>query len=662
MAQELRFRQVHLDFHTSEHIMGIGAAFDPDAFAETLVRARVNSITCFARCHHGWMYYLSEAFPDRRHPHLRRDLLREQIEACHKRGIRVPIYTTVQWDHQTAELHPEWLCVGADGRISGTPPYEPGFYRTLCLNTAYVGFLRAHVDELLATLPVDGLFFDIVQPQDCSCAMCRADMRAAGIDPSDGPARRLFGLRVMNRFKQEMTRFVRERNADCTVFYNAGHVGPRHRPVANAYTHFELESLPSGGWGYLHFPMTSRYARTLGLECLGMTGKLHTSWGDFQSFKNQAALEYECFLMLALNAKCSVGDQLPPDGRICPHTYDLIGGVYREVERREPWCAGARPVTEIAVMNPEAFHGGQAFAQPEAGQGVTRILQEGRHQFDLVDAETDLSAYRVLVLPDEIPVDSGLAMRIDDLVEAGGSVLASYHSGLTPDRARFALDGFGLEAVGEAPYSPDFIVPGDALQTGLRPTEYVMYLQGMEVRADDEAEALAQVAVPYFNRTHAHFCSHRHTPSSGRVQYPGAVRKGRMVYLAHPVFTTYQRFAPLWCKRLVLNALELLLPDPLVRVEGPSALIATLNAQDDADRWVLHLLYYVPERRGTGFDTIEDVTPLDDVAVTLRVDRPVRGVRLAPQAEALPYKTDQGRLTFRVPRVLGHQMAEVQFG
>ncbi len=242
-------------------------------------------------------------------------------------------------------------------------------------------------------------------------------------------------------------------------------------------------------------------------------------------------------------------------------------------------------------------------------------------------------------------------------------MLASYHSGLTPDRARFALDGFGLAAAGEAPYSPDFIVPGDALQTGLRPTEYVMYLQGMEVRAaDGAAETLAQVAVPYFNRTHAHFCSHRHTPSSGRVQYPGAVRKGRMVYFAHPVFTTYQRFAPLWCKRLVLNALELLLPDPLVRVEGPSALIATLNAQDDADRWVLHLLYYVPERRGTGFDTIEDVTPLDDVAVTLRVDRPVRGVRLAPQAEALPYKADQGRVTFRVPRVLGHQMAEIQFG
>lgn len=93
---ELRFRQIHLDFHTSEKIAGIGEAFDPEEFAATLERARVNSITCFARCHHGWMYYDTVAHPERRHPHLTRNLLAEQIAACHAHNIRVPIYTTIQ--------------------------------------------------------------------------------------------------------------------------------------------------------------------------------------------------------------------------------------------------------------------------------------------------------------------------------------------------------------------------------------------------------------------------------------------------------------------------------------------------------------------------------------------------------------------------------------
>ena len=53
---KIRYRQVHLDFHTSEYIPDIAADFDKDEFAKTLEEAHVDSITCFARCHHGWLY------------------------------------------------------------------------------------------------------------------------------------------------------------------------------------------------------------------------------------------------------------------------------------------------------------------------------------------------------------------------------------------------------------------------------------------------------------------------------------------------------------------------------------------------------------------------------------------------------------------------------
>ncbi|MCB0132745.1 MAG: beta-galactosidase, partial [Caldilineaceae bacterium] len=142
----LPYRQIHLDFHTSEAITGIGAQFDPDEFAATLAQAHVNSISCFARCHHGWLYYQSPNFPERIHPHLERpNLLIEQIEACHKVGIRVPIYVTVQWDYYTSTRHPEWVCAGADGTILGTPPFEAGFYRFMNVNSPYVDFLKDHV-------------------------------------------------------------------------------------------------------------------------------------------------------------------------------------------------------------------------------------------------------------------------------------------------------------------------------------------------------------------------------------------------------------------------------------------------------------------------------------------------------------------------------------
>lgn len=657
---ELRYRQIHLDFHTSEAIAGIGDRFDPDAFADTLARAHVNSITCFARCHHGWMYYNTRLFPERRHPHLRRHLLEEQIAACHARDIRVPIYITVQWDHYTANHHPEWLVVDERGCQTGTPPYEAGFYRRLCLNSPYVAWLRQHVQEVLETVPTDGIFFDIVQPQDCSCIHCRAAMLAAGLDPADPVARRAFGLQVVNRFKAEMTAFVRQFNRDCTIFYNAGHIGPRHRAVADAYTHWELESLPSGGWGYMHFPVAMRYARTLGLDCLGMTGKFHTSWGDFHSYKNPAALQFECFQMLALGAKCSVGDQLHPGGALDAATYDLIGGVYREVARKEPWCRGATPLTDIGVLTPEEFSATGERLSPTI-MGATRLLQEGAHQFDILDSASDLRRYRVIILPDAIPVSPALADALRAYLADGGALIATRRSGLNPEAGDFARDVLGVVPVGDAPYSPDFVLPQGEIGRGLPETEHVMYLQGVQVQATPDATVLASAAVPYFNRTWQHFCSHRHTPSAGEVGYPAVVQKGRAIYLMHPIFAQYARNAPRWCKQLVLNALDILLPQPLLRLNAPSTTLATVNAQPADNRYVLHLLHYIPERRGQDFDVIEDVIPIYNVGVSLRAERPVRAVRTVPEEEPLPFQQFAGRVAFAVPRVTGHQMVEVQF-
>lgn len=675
----LRYRQIHLDFHTSEAIPGVGADFDPDAFADTMAQAHVDSVTVFARCHHGWVYYDTRRFPERRHPHLTRNLLGEQIAALHARGIRAPVYITVQWDHYTAERHPEWRVLGPDGRLEGTPPYEHGFYRRLCLNTPYVAWLQEFTREVLETFPVDGIFFDIVDASDCSCWYCRQGMLERGLDPADPAARRAYALEVLHRFQRQMSSFVHQLNPDCTIFYNSGHVGPRHRAMLDAFTHLELESLPSGGWGYLHFPIAMRYARTLGVDCLGMTGKFHTTWGDFHSFKNRAALEFECFHMLALNARCSVGDQLPPRGRLCPHTYELIGAVYAQVEAKEPWCREARAVTEIGVLTPEEFD--PALARHEADfsaiMGATRMLQEGHHQFDILDSASDFSRYRVLVLPDRVPVSPALAGKLTAYLEAGGSLIVSFASGMDQGQTRFTLDALGVKLAGEGPRDAsgalvrgkayphnayaEYILPRPALSAGLPPTEHVMYLRGMEVATAEDAEVLADVVHSYFDRSYRHFCSHNQTPSSSQVAGPAVVQRGRAIYFSQPIFTQYQRCAPRWCRQLFLNALDRLLPEPLVRVGGPSGLLALLNEQPAASRWVLHLLYYVPERRGEAFDVIEDVVPLFDIEVALRVPAAVRQVALVPQGEPLPTVAEAGRVRFMVPRLVGHQMVEIAF-
>ena len=669
----LRYRQIHLDFHTSEQIVGIGSEFDADAWAQMLADAHVNSITCFARCHHGMIYYDTALNPERRHPHLTRNLLAEQIEAAHKRDIRVPIYTTIQWDYYTAQHHPEWVQVTPDGAIVGQKPYEAGFYARLCLNTPYVEFLKAHVTEMFETLPaVDGFFFDIVGDQDCSCPACRREMLARGFDPSNGEERRKFGRQVVNRFKREMSAHVRAYSASATIFYNAGHIGPRHWEVSEEYSHWELESLPSGGWGYMHFPLAQRYVRTLGNDCLGMTGKFHTSWGDFHSYKNEAALQFECFQMLALNAKCSIGDQLHPTGRNDQATYDLVGAVYAEVEKKEPWCVGARALADIALLTPEEWTGQRL--TPET-MGAIRMLQEGGHQFDIVDSRGEFSAYRVLILPDIAPFDARLAAKVEAFIAGGGRVIASFEVGLKPDKSDFALAAWGVEKTGDGPTDEsgapvrgrnfpkgdyvDYLLAEGALARGLRETEYVMYMRSLPIRAGEDAEVLASVLPAYFDRTWRHFCSHRQTPSTGEMAGPAVTRAGDVIYFAHPIFRQYNQNAPRWCKLMLLNALDLLLPDPLLRHQGPTTLLAAINAQEEQSRWIVHLLHYIPERRGLDFDVIEDVIPLHDLAVSLRVDGEVTAIRTAPEGEELKFVKVGGRVNFLLPRLNGHQMVAV---
>jgi hypothetical protein len=118
--------------------------------------------------------------------------------------------------------------------------------------------------------------------------------------------------------------------------------------------------------------------------------------------------------------------------------------------------------------------------------------------------------------------------------------------------------------------------------------------------------------------------------------------------------------APRWCKQLFLNALELLLPEPLVRVDGPTTMIATVNEQPDEKRWIVHLLNYVPERRGKDFDIIEDVFPLYHVNVTVRAPS-IKRIRLVPQQKSLEFARSAGRVEFFVPEIVGHQMVELSY-
>lgn len=68
----------------------------------------------------------------------------------------------------------------------------------------------------------------------------------------------------------------------------------------------------------------------------------------------------------------------------------------------------------------------------------------------------------------------------------------------------------------------------------------------------------------------------------------------------------------------------MLLPEPVLRHNGPSSVITTVSEQVTFNRQVVRLLHYIPERRGQAFDVIEDVIPLNNLIISGRIKKPLK--------------------------------------
>ena len=427
----LGWRQIHLDFHTAPQIPDVGRDFDPDRFAAAVAAAHVDSVTCFAKCHHGHLYFDTDH--PARHPALPRrlDLLGAQIRALHRRGIRAPIYVSVQCDEFAANAHPEWIVRNPDNTNQGPPPLGRGGWQILDMSSPYLDYLAAQVAEVLERYaPADGLFFDMCWNQPSVSRWAKAGMAERGLNPEEAPDRERYAREVADAYMRRLAALCRRRNPRGGIYFNSRPLASLPRDRAHM-THVEIEALPTGGWGYLYFPSNVRYVRTFGVPYLGMTARFHKSWADFGGLKPEAALTYEVCQMLAHGARCSIGDQMHPRGTLDRTAWAAIGRVYGYAGRCRPWCEGAVSAADTALVLPAA--GGYSQAAGGVSEGANRMLMQLKQQYDAIDADRDFNPYRLLILPDDVACSAETARRLDAFVAGGGAVLATGRTGLDAD-------------------------------------------------------------------------------------------------------------------------------------------------------------------------------------------------------------------------------------
>ncbi len=654
-------RQIHLDFHTSPLIPDLLSEWDVERFADTMKEAHVNSVTVFAKGHHGLSYYPTKI--GQPHPGLGGvDLLGEMIEALRQRDIHAPVYYTVGWEERLAFAHPEWRQVkfgGAHAR-AGSPRggVAPDKWRFMSfLHPEYQTYMMEEVKELCAAYPLEGVFFDICfyHPEAGFSDAVRKVRLEHGLEAHTLENQARFGELAKELFAARMTPLVRAKHPQARCFYNSAHRFSVESTSGlrgmNAYQeHWEIESLPSGFWGYYHFPRFARYVSTFDMPWLGMTGRFQRMWGDFGGVKPQAALEFECFRSQAHGGANSVGDQLPPRGRLDGAAYRLIGSVYEQVEAAEPFYEASHPLFDVGVLL--ASH---PSLPPEPSslseEGAVLMLEEAHYHPAVLDDASDLSPYQAVLLPDTTVVTPELYDKLKTYYENGGNLLLSFQSGYD-EKGEWALDFLPLTVHGPLDMHPTYWRCTPEFWPEEEGSDRVFYEAGLNV-SSDEAETIVERVLPYFQRTDEHFMSHFQAPPVRDAEpYPAAVMGERFAYFADPVFRAYRHYGSTFYRDVVERASARLIGPPRVGAGLPRTILSLPRRR--GDDLIVTLLHYVPLRKALEGDVLEE--PMSFAGERLRLEGPADTLTLRQfGGDALQGGLEDG---FELPPVKGRLLLE----
>ena len=651
-------RQVHLDFHTSEYIEGIGEKFNKKEFQEALKIGHVNSINVFAKDWHGWSYYKTNLSAV--HPYLKFDLLKQQIEACHEINVKAPIYFAIGHAESEGLRHPEWYLIDKNGKVKARktlpagPPQTPrpsGTWTYLAPVNAYLDLIKKQTEELCQNYKVDGFWYDGVYTFPVAYnPEILAEMKQAGLDSNNDEAVFKYGLQKWQQLMKDCSSIIKKHHPAASIYFN-GTTFPHSAEKNLLYKNYqfntqqELEDLPTTSWGwYDKFPLRSKLFHLTNKPIVAMSGKFHIGWGEFGGFKSAQAMKFEGAAMIAFGAACNFGDQLHPSGKMDMETYRLIGEAYQYVEKIEEYGVDGKPFSKLGVWFSD---------QLESDEGISNMLLETQTDFVIIDSQKDLSYYQTIIIPSGAKLAPEETSKLNTYIKKGGNVILIGEAALNSAKTSFNLD-IGAKFMGQSQFDIDYTLALDAINKGIVHSPVLNYIPALRIAPEAGTTVLAQLYEPYFSRTYQKYSSHENTPpKTDPSVYPAVIRKGNCIFFANPIDKIYFKNGAKVHRDLFNNALKLIYKKPVLEVKMPSSARVSLLHQQNKKRYVAHLLYAPPLKRGS-VHVIEDMVPLYTIPVTLNVSETISSVYLVPGKRKLNFIKSPKGISVIVPKMEMH--------
>ncbi|WP_438447593.1 alpha-L-fucosidase [Gorillibacterium sp. sgz5001074] len=683
------YRRNLVDMHIEEWDKEFLSRFDPEDYFRNLKKGHVESPMIYIQSHVGYCYWPTES--GHMHDALRgrETMIRDLFDLCHKDGMNVIAYYSLNYNNWAYEAHPEWrmrTLAGYGTRDNmdtweGELPFwmirnrngrmdRGSRFGMCCPNSAgYREFVFEQIKEFTAYFEFEGIFFDMMWwPMVCYCDSCRDRWnREVGgpmptvVDWSDERWNLFQAKRTewLTEYARTMTDELKKHKPDCSVTHNYQALNPwfygvtENVTLASDYAAGDLY----GGTADHSFACKLYYSLTQNQPFEFMTSRCYPGLEEHTTMRSKDQLRLSVMTALMHHGACVMIDAIDPRGTLDTRVYDRIGEVFREVERLEPYLEG-RLVTDVGVlwnMNgkldpdqsglPVGSTKLDFFKMPQfdAALNASNALRAHHVPFGVLHnvklLETELEQIKVLVLPDVHMLGAAEVSAVKAFVERGGSLYFSGHS--APELAE---ELFGLRFDGFTEESVTYMAPthaGCALMPDYNP-DYPLALFMKQARLTGTpkpgVEVLATMTLPYTGR----FVSIHSNPPGKATELPSMLRtaygKGMVVWAAAPIEAAVRE------QHSTIFA-------GIVRSLG-----GELSFSAEAPEQVELVLFDVPEkgRKYVNLLNIQDsfrVIPLHDFIVSvLSPEKPKRVVSL-PEGRELPYFHEEGRVRIPVSKL-----------
>lgn len=374
--------------------------------------------------------------------------LRQLVDACHARGIRV----IARMDFSKIPLevyrqHPDWAFRTETGEI-----VEQNSYVQTCQNSVYQREKTSEIfTELLTTHPFDGVYCNMsgFVATDysgrvyglCHCESCRRAYLAetgqplpAGSNPADPAFRRYmaFQMKCAGATRAAMVKTIKGINPEIAV---------------DKVDYLRTESHSEIGYPIFPYSASSNSRRTV--------GPLHDRVSDnasvdFMGFRYRDSSVSPALLALRQwqNLANAGSVSLYIMGRLDNHAdrsgFDASRKAFAFHQRHEELFTSLSSAAQVLLVCKN-----QAAREEPEGYGWIRTLTAGHIPFDEIRCgELDqkvLAGKKLVILADVGRLAPGQAALLDDFVRQGGSLVASGDNG----QAAQPLACLGVEVTGE---------------------------------------------------------------------------------------------------------------------------------------------------------------------------------------------------------------------